>query len=385
MALGLGLGLAGGVAGLVSNFLNRREGGRYSYNPLDLSNISLELQRLGALPPSPYRDAAIASLSSSIQPLQQQSKQAYANIMPSIENYGRTADDLVGRLGGITNEYMSLGSDGANPYLVYYNDPGGTEGRLTDIKNRDVNAAFSEYGTQGGEALQRMGQVMSQNARRGILNSGYNRRQMEAERMRLMQAKNEALAKGEQFVQGTMQNVFTNYNDGLRNRAAFLSGAANAAGQAGQIAGAIPEFNLKAGQMLGNDYRNTLGLQSSMETQKRNEQIQRDQQNNALANQEKMAKFNMQGNQAVSNWQGQNNLQQSTPNFLESALQGATSLMPYGSYLGSLGGGSNSSSGGGNFFGDLFGGGSNGNNNRSSMVYNQGGNSYGGGTGYYGY
>lgn len=372
--LTLGLGLAGAATGLVSNLLNRRKGGKFSYSPLDLSNINLELERLGSLPASPYRDAAMKQLQDAAKPLQEQSQQAYSNIMPSIGEYGKTAQGLVGQLGNVTNQYLSLGSDKANPYLTYYNDPGATEGRLTDIKQRDVDSAFSEYGTKGGEALQRMGQVMSQNARRGVLNSGFNRRQLEAERMRLMAAKNEALAKGEQFVQGTMQNVFSNYNEGLRNRGSFLQGAAAAAGQAGQIAQAVPEMNLRAGQLLGDDYRKTLGAGTAMETEGRREQINRQEQNNALANQERMAKFNMQGNQAVSNWQRKNDLQQNTPNFLESAMQGATSLMPYSQYFGSSG-----NSGG------LFGGGSN-NSRRggnTSLVYNQGGSAYGGG--YYGY
>lgn len=389
LAIPVGLGLAGAAINGISNLFGKKKGGKYSFNPLDLSNINLQLQQLGALPPSPYRDAAIQQLTSSIQPLQQQSQEAYAGITPALNNYTQTANGLVGKLGNVSDQFLSLGSKGANPYLTYYSNPGQTEGRLSDIQQKSVDAAFNENGTVGGEALQRMGQVMSQNARNGVLNSGNNRRQLEAERMRLMQAKNQASADGQKFVQGTMQNVFSNYNQGLGQQGQFLTGASNASAQAGQIANQIPQNQMQAATLFGNDYRNTLGLQSSMETQARNEQIQREQQNNAIANQQAMAKFNQQGSQAVSNWQGQNTLQQNTPTFGESLLSGFTSGLSGGLPLGQLAGNSSSSggsSGSGGFLG-MFGGGGNNNNSSSNnsgsngMTYN----SYGGGQGYYGY
>lgn len=382
----IGIGLAGAAISGISNMMGKKKGGKYSFNPLDLSNINLQLQQLGQLPPSPYRDAAIQQLTSSIQPLQQQSQTAYSGITPALNNYTQTANGLVGKLGNVSDQFLSLGAKGANPYLTYYSNPGGTEGRLADIQQKSVDAAFNENGTVGGEALGRMGQVMSQNARNGVLNSGMNRRQLEAERMRLMQAKNQASAEGQKFVQGTMQNVFSNYNQGLGQQGQFLTGASNASAQAGQIANNIPQNQMQAAQLLGNDYRNTLGLQSSMETQARNEQIQREQQNNAIVNQQAMAKFNQQGSQAVSNWQGQNTLQQNTPTFGEAALQGFSSGMQGALPLGQLFGGSSSSGGssGGGFLG-MFGGGNNNNSNKSSGSNGMTYNSYGGGQGYYGY
>lgn len=346
--LPVGLGLAGAAIGGISNLLGRRKGGRYSFNPLDLSGINLQLERLGSLPASPQRDAAIQQLQGSIQPLQQQSQSAYAGISPALENYAQTAGNLVGKLGNVSDQFLSLGAKGANPYLTYYSNPGGTEGRLADIQQRAIDAAYNENGAVGGEALQRMGQVMSSNARAGILNSGHNRRQLEAERSRLMNLKNQASAEGQKFVQGTMENIFSNYNQGLGQQGQFLSGASNASAQAGQIANQIPQNQLQAAARLGEDYRNTLGFQTSLETQARNEQINRQVQNNAIANQQALTKYNQDASQATSNWSGKNEMQKNTPSIFSSALQGASNLAPWGSViggaLGSFGGGGNNSS-----------------------------------------
>jgi hypothetical protein len=193
-----------------------------------------------------------------------------------------------------------------------------------------------------------MGQVMSSNARAGILNSGHNRRQLEAERSRLMNLKNQASAEGQKFVQGTMQNIFSNYNQGLGQQGQFLSGASNASAQAGQIANQIPQNQLQAAERLGADYRNTLGFQTSLETQGRNEQINRQIQNNEIANQQALTKYNRDASQATSNWSGKNEMQKNTPSIFSSALQGASNLAPWGSIiggaLGSFGGGGNNSS-----------------------------------------
>lgn len=379
--------VAGGIGaalGGISNLLNKRKGGRLSYNNLNLDNISLQLERLGALPKSPARDAAIQQLYSSIAPLQEQSKQAYSSIMPSIGQYGQTAQGLIGKLGDVSSQYLTLGSKGANPYLTYYGDPGGTEARLSGINDQAINSAFNEYGTVGGEALGRIGQVMASNARQGILNSGANRRQMEAEQMRLRQAKNAAQAEGQKFLQGTMQQIFSNYNQGLQGQGQFLQGASNALAQAGNLAGEVPKLNMQAGQLLGQDYRNTLGLQSNMEQQGRNEQIQRQQENNALANQERLARYNQQLNQATTNWQGKNAMQSQTPNFIESMLGGATSAMGMGNLFG--GGGSSGGSSSGGLSGIYRRPASSGWGGGGSLTYDRGGNNQNADyQGYYGY
>lgn len=355
MAAGLIGGLLGGGLNLVDRLFNKD---KYKWQDFDTSNINLTLQRLGALPPSPQRDAAIQQLTSGAVPLlNEQQLKAYGSLMPAIDAYEPINNQLINQLTGPSGLAYKLESTaGNNPYLTYYGKPGETEARLNDIKQRDVDAAFSEFGTKGSEALGRMGQVMSQNAQRGILNSGFNRRQLEAERMRLQQAKNEALAQGEKFVQGTMQNVFSNYNDGLKGLTASLSAAGDAYRTAGSLA--QQPFNMKrdAAALLGKDYRETLGMQTGFEKQARDEKIARELQNNDLANLEAKSRYQQALDTAQTNFAGRTQTRMNTPSPIQSFMQGFSGAAPLGSYIGSLGGGSGG--GGGGF--SLFGGGRNG-------------------------
>jgi hypothetical protein len=222
-----------------------------------------------------------------------------------------------------------------------------------------------------------MGNVMSKNAQTGMLNSGFNRRQLESERMRLQQAKNEASAQGEKFVQGTMQNVFSNYNDGLKGLTASLNAAGDAYKTAGTLARTPFDMKQAAANELGNSYRQTLKAQTDLEYQAREEQMKRNEYNNKIANTMADANYERDLSAALTNFTGQTNARMNTPSPIQSFMQGFGGAAPMGSYLGSLGGGSGGSggSGGGGLFSGLFGGGNKGSGSSG------GGSFFGGGSG----
>ena len=374
MVAGLFTGLVGGGLNLADRLFNKK---KYSWQNADYSNISLTLQQLQALPPSPQRDAAIQQLAAGQIPvLNDQSLNAYGSLMPAISAYEPINNQLINQLSGPNGLAYKLETQaGNNPYLTYYGKPGETEARLNDIKQRDVNAAFDEFGTKGSEALGRMGQVMSKNAQTGMLNSGYNRRQLESERMRLQQAKNEALAQGEKFVQGNMQQVFSNYNDGLRGLTASLNAAGDAYKTAGVLARTPFDMKKDAATELGNSYRQTLKAQTDLEGQARDEQMKRNEYNNNIANAMAKANYERDIGTAEANFTGQTNARMNTPSPIQSFMQGFGGAAPYGSYLGNLGGGGSGGSGGGGLFSGLLGGGNKSSNNSGGGSFFGGGNS----------
>ena len=312
--------------------------GRKKPSFTQLTHVPLRLERLSeTLPPSPERDAVIGSMSQIRQNLQPQFLDQAGKIGSDIDTAGAQIANYGGQTGALANQILA--QTNRDPVTPYFGNFGERQADINRLNQQQLDAAYSNTGSQGGQALDNIDKLMSSAASRGLIGSTINRDQLLREQNTLRNMRAEQAAK--LGLQGNQQ--MTNYgslvNEANRNKLSGYTQVGNLYRQGADLAGKVPEMRINATQTLGNQLRGAAELGAQQENIGTEQKIQRQVANNNIANQE--ALDNVRDRRQVNGYNaaGGDAARNNTPSFGQSFLQGFSSFMPLGQAMGAGGGG----------------------------------------------
>lgn len=194
--------------------------------------IKAEIEKLQYIPFGPERDALEARIKNTYNLSNEEFNAALTGMEGVLTGAEAANQATAGNIQGISNQLLT--NAGNNAYQQFYGNPAQREQDMLAKLQAGNAAAFDPYGTQGAESQMRQGLLSADAARRGTVNSGIARRQMEQEHARMAAARAEADAKAIQTArqQGVSEGQIYNQaaNLGLQN-------LNSAIGAQGQIAG----------------------------------------------------------------------------------------------------------------------------------------------------
>lgn len=321
LAAGLGVGVLGGVfTGIF---------GRKKPSFTALTSVPLRLERLSkTLPPSPERDAVIGSMSQIRQTLQPQYLDQAGKIGSDIDAAGNQIASYGNQTGALANQVIAQGNrDQVSPYFGNF---GERQADINRLNQQQLDAAYAETGSQGGQALDNINRLMSSAASRGLIGSTINRDQLTREQNALRNLRSEQASKLQ--LQGNQQ--MTNYgqlvNQANSNKLNAYQLGGQLYNQGANLAGKVPEMRINATQVLGNQLRGAAELGAQQENIGTEQKINRQVANNNIANQEALNNVEDQRKVNAYNAAGRDQQKNNTPSFGQSFLQGFSSFMPLG-------------------------------------------------------
>jgi hypothetical protein len=180
--------------------------------------IKAEIANLQYVPFGPERDALIAKIQNTYNISNEEFNSALTGMEGVLTGSEAANQATAGNLQGISNQLTT--NAGNNAYQQYYGNPAEREQQMLAQLQAGNEAAFNPYGTQGAASQMTQGLLNAGAARKGTINSGIARRQMEEEHNRMNAAKAEANAKAIQTArqQGISEGQIYNQAAGLGNQ-----------------------------------------------------------------------------------------------------------------------------------------------------------------------
>lgn len=323
-------------------FLDVLMGGRKpkQFDPTLLPNLEL----LKALPPGPFRDQAMRELMESGQGTSDIAYDQIRGLPGYLDRYDSQLADSVRSLTGIQGQIESAA--GFNPYINYYSSPEAALNRMRGQANQELDSAFGRYGTFGQQYSDEIAQINAGLGARNITRSGVGSRAFEDASLRQAAKRNEASAQRNQMIEQNMLKLLDGFNQNQALKGQMYGQSANIGKALADISNQQYNNRLNTGQTLAGIGQSNLLQGAGLETQGRQERIQRDAYNTNLRNQQTIYNNQLVNNAGMMNTQAENSYRASRPGLLSTIGQVAGLVGSIGSMAGGMFGGMGGAAGG---------------------------------------
>lgn len=261
--------------------------------------VKADIEKLNYVPFGPERDALVKDITETYGISSDQLNQSL-NEMNGVLNTNQAQNaQNTNNLQGISNQLTA--NAGNNAYQQYYGNPAEREQSYLASAQAANAAAFDPYGQQGAESQLRKGLLSADAARKGLVNSGIARRQMEQENMRMAAARSEADNKAIASARQQGVNEGQIYNQAAGQATQNLNSAANAQTSIAQINQGNVTNRMNAAKLYGDTAYQTSAQLGNAQSEARNGQQAVANYNTEVAN---------KVNQDYASAQNQRNAQQ---------------------------------------------------------------------------
>jgi hypothetical protein len=189
-----------------------------------------------------------------------------------MDDYYNQSGQDANAMRGTSDQISSVA--GYDPYMGYASNPYALRQQQMAEYEKNINAAYGDYGSAGSEMNQRLGLIGSNAAQRGIFGSGVARRQMEQEQLRNQTARQEALAKATTDANKYVLDAGSMYNNARNTSLQGLTQAAAVRGQANDVSAKALDSKMKGTSLLQDMTRADEDSTLQAEKQKRDENQQ---------------------------------------------------------------------------------------------------------------